>query len=384
MRADLRSARALLIGALAAALIVAAGVLTGQLAWGTLATARLAPASGGVFGRLGYERPIGFRVAEAESAGAGPAAGGVAGSIVGKVDPGLVDINTELGLEGGAAAGTGMVVTANGEVITNNHVIAGATSITATDVGNGTTYKARVLGYDKSADVAVLQLEGASGLQTVSFGNSGSLAVGESVATIGNAGGLGGTPTARNGRVSALDQSITASDAADGGEEHLSGLVELEGDVQAGDSGGPLVTSAGEVLGMDTAASSSFDFRSATDQGYAIPINTVKSVAAQILAGGASSAVHIGASALLGVYVSSTGSEGALVEGLLVGTPVASSGLREGDTITGLDGTAVGSGSALTALMAERHPGEAVTLTWRTPAGVQQGATVRLASGPPQ
>src|SRR4029077_1837645 len=95
---------------------------------------------------------------------------------------------------------------------TNNHVISGATKITATDVGNGQTYTARVVGYAYGHDIAVLQLEGASGLQTVSFGDAGALKVGQSVATIGNAGGAGGTPSATGGQVVALGQSITAGD----------------------------------------------------------------------------------------------------------------------------------------------------------------------------
>src|SRR5207302_6609421 len=116
-----------------------------------------------------------------EEAGPGQSGGSgesVSSSITSNVDPGLVDINTVLGLQRGEAAGTGMVVTSGGEVITNNHVISGATKITATDVGNGKTYTARVVGYDYSRDIAVLQLEGASGLQTVSFGDAGTLKVG--------------------------------------------------------------------------------------------------------------------------------------------------------------------------------------------------------------
>jgi S1-C subfamily serine protease len=192
---------------------------------------------------------------------------GVANSITSRVDRGLVEINTVLGLQGGEAAGTGMVVTSSGEVITNKHVIAGATKITATDVGNGQTYAARVVGYDYSRDIAVLQLEGASGLQTESFGDPKTLKVGQSVATIGNAGGAGGTPTAAGGQVVALGQSITAGDELGGGHERLEGLIELAGNLQPGDSGGPLVNGAGEVLGMDTAASQTFGSKAPAARG---------------------------------------------------------------------------------------------------------------------
>src|SRR5215469_8854056 len=112
-----------------------------------------------------------------------------------KVDPGLVDIVTSLGFQQAEGAGTGLVLTSSGEVLTNNHVIEGATSIRATDVGNGTTYRARVVGYDRGHDIAVLRLIGASGLQTVTLGNSSDAAVGQKVVALGNAGGRGGTPS---------------------------------------------------------------------------------------------------------------------------------------------------------------------------------------------
>jgi S1-C subfamily serine protease len=176
--------------------------------------------------------------------------------IANKVDPGLVDIVSTLGDQNAEAAGTGMVVTSSGEVLTNNHVIDGATSIKATDVGNGRTYTAKVVGYDKSNDVAVIQLQGASGLTTVSFGDSSQVAVGQSVVGLGNAGGKGGTPSVVTGTVTALNQSITAGDEGSGSSENLTGMIETNANIQPGDSGGPLVNSAGQVIGIDTAASS--------------------------------------------------------------------------------------------------------------------------------
>src|SRR5262245_8915173 len=226
---------------------VALAAVVGHFAWSAGGTLHVTPASSRLF--------------ESEAGRSGQGGGSsesVSDSVTSKVNPGLVDFNTVLGLEGGEAAGTGMVVTSSGEVITNNHVIAGATKITATDVGNGNTYNARVVGYDYSHDIAVLQLEGASGLRTVSFGDPSTLKVGQSIATIGNAGGTGGTPSATGGQVVALDQSITAGDELGGGHERLEGLIELAGNLQPGDSGGPLVNSAGEVVGMDTAASQTF------------------------------------------------------------------------------------------------------------------------------
>ncbi len=334
--------------------------------------------------RVGGES--GSSTGSAEGSGsAGAASGGnVSSAVTAKVDPGLVDIDTNLGLVGAKAAGTGMVATATGEVITNNHVIAGATEIMATDLGNGATYRARVVGYDYSHDIAVLQLEGASALKTVSFGDSGSLQVGEAIATIGNAGGAGGTPSAAAGRVAALDQSITAGEKLDGSREHLTGLIQLQGDLQPGDSGGPLVNGAGEVVGMDTAASSTFQLESSADEGFAIPIDEVQAVAAAIEEGQTSSALHLGATGMIGVLVDSRSSEGALVEEVLAGGPAASAGLSAGDTIVALDGTSLASPTTLTELLLQKHPGDAVQVTWRTAAGEAQSATVTLASGPPQ
>ena len=236
--------------------------------------------------------------------------GSTVSSIAAKVDPGLVDIDTTLGYSGEEAAGTGIVLTSNGEILTNNHVIDGATTISVTDVGNGKTYSASVVGYDKTKDVAVLQLHDASGLQTASI-NTSTASVGETVVGIGNAGGTGGTPSAAGGTVTALNQSITASDEGDGTSEQLTGLIETNADIQAGDSGGSLVNSAGQVIGMDTAASSGTSFQSAREssgyQGYAIPIGEATTLAKEIEAGDSSSTVHIGTTAFLGVEIQAAG-----------------------------------------------------------------------------
>jgi len=289
--------------------------------------------------------------------------------IANKVDPGLVDIVSTLGDQGAQAAGTGMVVTSSGEVLTNNHVIDGATSIKATDIGNGRTYTAKVVGYDKSHDVAVIQLQGASGLTTVSFADSSQVTVGQSVVALGNAGGKGGTPSVATGTVTGLNQSITASDEGSGSSENLTGMIETNANIQPGDSGGPLVNSSGQVIGIDTAASSNSGssggsgqdpfggsggsgqdpfggsgqgqdpfgggssqdpFGSGQDpsggssqdpssqspsssgssqtQAFTIPINRALDIAGQIEAGNASSTVHIGATGFLGVQLANPNS----------------------------------------------------------------------------
>ena len=394
-------------GVLLGVVLAIAGVIMGHFAWGAPSALRVTPATSRLFGPSGslgsggsYRSPRSGEgggpggslfgeggAPEGESGQSGQGGGsseGVSDSVTSKVDPGLVDINTVLGVQGGEAAGTGMVVTSSGEVITNNHVIAGATKITATDVGNGNTYTARVVGYDYSRDIAVLQLEGASGLRTVSFGDPSTLKVGQSIATIGNAGGTGGTPSATGGQVAALDQSITAGDELGGGHERLEGLIELAGNLQPGDSGGPLVNSAGEVVGMDTAASQTFRLETSGNEGFAIPIDTVQAIAGEIWQGHSSSTIHIGATAMLGVLMNGEGEEGVQVENVLSGSPAAAAGVNPGDVITSVDGTSIDSPTALIELMLQRHPGERVQVVWQTSAGTTQTATVTLTASSPQ
>jgi S1-C subfamily serine protease len=232
--------------------------------------------------------------------------------IASKVDPGLVDVVTTLGYQNGEAAGTGMVLTSTGEVLTNNHVIDGATSIKATDIGNGRTYTAKVVGYDKTHDTAVLQLEGASGLQTISL-SSASPQTGQKVVALGNAGGKGGTPSEVTGRITGLNQSITASDESAGNAERLTGMIGHNAPIQPGDSGGPLVDTYGQVIGMDTAGSSSQAAGNqpgqaqTQTQAFAIPITEASSIASQIEAGTPSSTVHLGRTAFLGIQTSPAG-----------------------------------------------------------------------------
>jgi S1-C subfamily serine protease len=314
-------------------------------------------------------------------------------AIAAKVSPALVDINTNLGYEDAAAAGTGIVLSSNGLVLTNNHVITGATSISATDLGNGKTYTASVVGYDRSEDIAVLQLKAASGLSVASFGNSNNVSVGASVVGIGNAGGTGGTPSAAAGTVTALNQSITASDESAGTAEKLSGLIQTNAAIQPGDSGGPLVTLDGKVIGVDTAASANYQFSSADSSGFAIPINAALSIAHAITSGKASGTIHLGETGFLGVRVSADGSSsfiggtgstssGATVVSVVSGSPAAAAGLNGGDTITAVNGSTVTSAQSLTALLGAWHPGDRVTLSWNDANGQSHHATVTLEQGP--
>ena len=332
---------------------------------------------------------------ETGASGSGPASSSAsggpanAGAIARKVDPGLVDVDSTLSYQGDEAEGTGMVLTANGEILTNNHVIEGGSSIRVVDVGNGKTYGAQVVGYDRTADVAVLQLEHASGLQTVRLGNSSSVRRGQGVVGIGNAGGAGGTPSFAGGSVVALDQSITASDEADDASEQLTGLIETNADIQPGDSGGPLANSSGKVIGMDTAASAgfSFDQGNASTQGFSIPIDSALKVAAEITEGRSSPTVHVGPTAFLGVGVVSSGPggvAGAVIESVASGSPAAKAGLTEGDTITSCARHTVSSPNDLITILQSEKPGASVSLGYLSTSGARRNVTLHLTSGPPQ
>jgi S1-C subfamily serine protease len=305
-----------------------------------------------------------------------------ASSIAARVDPGLVDVNVTLGYEQESAAGTGQVLTSSGEVLTNNHVIDGATSISATDIGNGRTYSATVVGYDRTGDLAVIQLHGASGLSTVTIGNSSKVSVGDPIVAIGNAGGSGGTPSVAAGTVTTLNQAITASDDNGANSEQLTGLIEVDANVQPGDSGGPLVDSAGDVVGIDTAASQSGSFSTAGGSGYAIPINQAITIAKQIESGTSSTAVHVGPTAFLGVIVESSVGGGASVVEVAPGSPAEGAGLVAGDVITSAGGTTLSSPSSLSTVIAAHTPGQSIQLTWEDAQGNQQSGSVQLASGP--
>src|SRR6516162_1492952 len=338
-----------------------------------------------------------------------------ASQIAQRVDPALVDIVTTMGAQGASAAGTGIVLASDGEVLTNNHVIRGATSIKVTDVGNGRTYTAKVVGYDASRDVAVIQLQNASGLTTANLGDSSIVQTGDTVTALGNAGGKGGTPSVASGSVTALNQSITASDEGSGvNSEQLTGLIETNADIQPGDSGGALVDSYGQVVGMNTAASSGSAFQSSSSQSavqaYAIPIDHAETIAKQIEDGQGSSTVHIGETAFLGIETdgSNSGSgsgsgsggfggfggfgqgdgsgsgttSGVTISGTLSGSPADDAGLTQGDTITSVDGQSVSSTSDIQQALVKHHPGDKISVNWVDQAGQSHTATVTLANGP--
>jgi S1-C subfamily serine protease len=396
---------------------------------------------------LGLDHPAaGHPAAPSPGTAAAPPPAGAPGSmaagtvqrVVNKVEPGLVVISTTQQYNSVAAAGTGMVIGSGGLVLTNNHVIAAATKITVTSIATGKSYPATVAGYDKSADIAVLRLRGASGLPAVPLGSSTAVRAGEQVVALGNAEGQG-TIIPAAGTVTAIGQTITAADqGGTASSETLHGMIQTNAHIVAGDSGGPLANSAGQVIGMNTAGNTV----SLTEQqvtGFAIPISTALAIARQITAGHPSTAVTIGYPPFLGIftgagtsadpqiqaqqqqassgfgggfggfggfngfasppsapacYTSNTSlavpasiapaSSGTLIDGVICGSPAATAGITAGSVITAINGQPAGSPSQVTSTLGRERPGATLSLTWVTPAGQHVTRSIRLGAGPPQ
>jgi len=320
-----------------------------------------------------------------------------ASALSAKVDPGLVDVTSDLKYSGATAEGTGMVISSNGLVLTNNHVIDQSTSVSAQLVTSGRTYTAKVIGYNSTDDVALLQLVGASGLKTVSLSNSSEAKVGEAVLALGNAGGRGGTPSTAQGTIQALNQSIKASDQGANTTEDLHGMLETDAPIQEGDSGGPLVNASGQVVGMDTAAGPGGGAGTTAIQGYAIPINEAISIANEISAGKASTTVHIGLAGFIGVDIgdaatptqcgtSETGgplfapavNSGALICEVVPDAPAQQAGLTGGDVITSVNGNSVSNAAGLTNQMANARPGSQLSIAYVSASGARHTTTVTL------
>lgn len=288
---------------------------------------------------------------------------------------GLVEITSTLDFGEGEAAGTGLVLGSGGLVVTNHHVIADSTHLVATVVSTGKTYRVRVLGYDERSDVALVRLRGASGLTTVST-STAAVHRDDAVVAVGDAGGDGGSLTASVGTVTALRRSITVSDD-EGGSARLRREIEVAADVIAGDSGGALYDAAGDVVGMNVAASAG----GADVSGFAIPISRVQRVVSRVLAGDDSGTVTLGYPGFLGVELGS-GSTTPTVAALIPGGAAAAAGLAVGDAITAVAGTPTPTVAALQRAVAAHRSGESVELTWTDTGGSSHTATGTLRRGP--
>jgi len=367
-----------------------------------------------------------------------PNHGGAAGapdlstSVARKVNPGLVDITSYVHYQQQVFEGTGMVLSANGLVLTNNHVIKGSTRISAQLVTSGHKYAAKVLGTDNAQDVALLQLVGASGLHPVTTGDSSKVQIGDTVVALGNAGGNGGLPTVTSGTITALKRTITASDAGSNTSERLTNMFQTNAPIAEGDSGGALANTAGQVIAMNTAANSQNIGGNGTAQGFSIPIDRALSIARQIAGGHGSSTIQIGQPAFIGIAIASDprsnapssssnprtqlgqlqhlaggfsginssgrclnnetanpvpssiapAKSGALIAGVFCKAPAATAGAQAGDVIIAVNGHAVTSPASLRVLMHQYQPGTTVSLTWVALNGHQQTGSLKLAAGP--
>ena len=398
------------------------------------------------FGGAGGGSGGGFGGAGAPTGGGNGISNAKVAAAASKVSPGIVDIISRPKYQSGTLEGTGMILNSTGLVLTNNHVVQGTSKWTVKIADTGRTYRnVTVLGTDATDDVALLQLNGASGLHPIPHANSDSVHKGDQVVALGNAEGRDGKPNVVAGRVTALNRSIKATDQGAGTTENLHGMLETNAPIISGDSGGALANMQGQVIGMNTAANSSASIgggQSGASMGFAIPINTALSIATLIDQGKPSSKVQIGLPAFLGVTVASQKSgpstsadpkvqqhqlrsanrqsggfggfgggapssggsssnsclninaqtsapsriapvsSGTLVSGVLCGTPVDQVGMTAGAVITSINGQAIASPASLTQNLTQYHPGATISVQWVAPNGQHHTSSLKLAAGP--
>ena len=267
-----------------------------------------------------------------------------------------------------AAAGTGIIATSDGYIVTNKHVIDGATTITVI-LDDGTTYEdVKLAAYDPLNDVAYLKIDNVSDLPAATLGNSKSISVGQQVIAIGNA--LGEYQnTVTSGIISGTGRSLTATDSTGTSSEELTDMIQTDAAINSGNSGGPLVNAAGEVIGINTATTNSAD-----GIGFAIPISSVKGMLNQLIETGSAERAYIGVySANItpelakeynlpvnkGVYIYSNTSYSAVMKD----SPAAKAGIQDKDIITAVNGIEIGAAGSLSSLLGEYKPNDTVQLT---------------------
>ncbi len=338
-----RGRRSLALAAFAAIAIAAGtagGAIAGHEATNTNpAAATTSPAANGGFNTT--------------SASPSPAVKTDVSDLISKTLPGVVSISVVL--DGGQAAGTGFIITTDGEIATNAHVVADATKIDVA-FSDGTSASAKVLGVDRTDDLAVIKVD-KTGLTALPLGNSTDLRIGEPVVAIGNALALTGGPTATEGIVSALDRTIDTNDG-----EHLTHLVQTDAAINPGNSGGPLLTLDGKVVGINSAGS-----QDAQNIGFAIAIDTAKPIVAQLQQGKTVTKAYLGVSTTPIDATTAARSGVDIDHGLLVvdvaGESAASAaGVQPGDVIVSINGTATNDNTTLGDVIRQTGAGKVVHL----------------------
>ncbi|MDQ1375793.1 MAG: hypothetical protein QOJ09_3131 [Actinomycetota bacterium] len=333
-------------------------------------------AAGGVVGRITDGERGATPVTTAAIGGVGTGSLAKLGDIqqvLARIQPAVVSVQTQLYQRGRffptQGAGSGTILTADGEVLTNAHVVEGARTIEVTLNGENAARPADLIGMNPTADVALIKIRNAKDLPTATLGRSADLRVGDSVVAIGNALNLGATPTVTEGIVSALNRSIDAPG------ESLAGLIQTDAAINPGNSGGPLVDAQGRVIGMDTAVAGD-----AQNIGFALAIDTVKPIIDQLRAGKGATSTTAASSAgqpFLGVSLQDT-TGGAGVADVVTGSPADNAGLQPGDVVTKVDGTSVASSSDMVAAIRTHKVGDTITITW-TRNGHTMTGTAKLA-----
>ena len=295
--------------------------------------------------------------------------------LVTKVSPSVVSIDVKNG--GNEDQGTGMIISSDGLVVTNNHVIALAVNggtITTTRSGSTTVQSAKLIGTLPADDVALIQIQGAANLPAVTFGNSSKAVVGDAVVAIGNALGLAaGTPTVTQGIISALGRTVTASNELNSGTETLSNLIQTDAAINPGNSGGPLLDAQGDVIGMNTAvAGSTTSGSSAQNIGFAIPSNSIQELLPKLESGGATTTAPT--QGYIGVEIATltptlkaqyhlSANSGVLVLTVSSPSPASRSGIHQGDVITEVSGKTVATAVTFSQIVKATAPGTVLPMT---------------------
>lgn len=332
---------------------------------------------GTTFAVLAYFRtdaPITFLGGGSDGNSANFKEGSIA-EVANSVSPSVVSIVTSIkqrsifGSYSSSAAGTGIIASADGYIITNKHVIEGATSINVV-LDDGTTYEGvKLVTTDPLNDVAYLKIDGVSNLPAAKLGNSKTITVGQQVIAIGNALGQYQN-TVTSGIVSGLGRSLTATDSNGSNAENLSDMIQTDAAINQGNSGGPLVNAAGEVIGINTATG---DSSASENMGFAIPISSVKGMLSQLTETGSAKRAYLGVYGIeitpevaksydlpvtSGAYIYS-----ASYSAVISGGPAAKAGIKDKDIITAINGAKVGIAGSMTSLIGEYKPGDTVQLT---------------------